>query len=67
MEFIECHEKETGIKVLVPLNKILSISQLHEDLTAFIETSIDFDGNSIGIFTKELYVEIKKRILKNVS
>lgn len=67
MEFIECHEKETGVKVLVPLNKVLSISQSHEDLTAFIETHLDIDGNSIGIYTKELYAELKLQILKNTQ
>ena len=64
MKFIECHEKETGIKVLVPLDKILSISQSHEDLTAFIETHIDIDGNAVGFYTKELYAEIKIQLLK---
>ena len=64
MKFIECHEKETGIKVLVPLDKILSISQSHEDLTAFIETHIDIDGNAVVFYTKELYAEIKIQLLK---
>ena len=64
MRFIECHEKETNIKVLVPLDKIITISQSHEDLTAFIETHIDNDGNSVGFYTKELYAEIKLQILK---
>ena len=66
MKFIECHEKETGIKVLIPLDKILSISQSHEDLTAFIETHIDIDGNGVGFYTKELYAEIKLQI-KNIA
>lgn len=64
MEFIECHERDTGTKLLVPLTKILSIQQ-NKDLTAFIETHIDFDGNCVGIFTKELYVELKRQILKS--
>ena len=64
MKFIECHEKEMGIKVLIPLDKILSISQSHEDLTAFIETHIDIDGNGVGFYTKELYAEIKLQIQK---
>ena len=66
MKFIECHEKETNIKVLIPLDKILSISQSHEDLTAFIETHIDIDGNGVGFYTKELYAEIKLQI-KNIA
>lgn len=64
MEFLECHERDTGTKLLVPLTKILSIQQ-NKDLTAFIETHIDFDGNGVGIFTKELYVELKRQILKS--
>lgn len=64
MEFIECHERDTGTKMLVPLHRIRTISQ-NKDLTAFIETHIDFDGNSVGIYTKELYVELKRQILKS--
>lgn len=64
MRFIECHEKETNVKVLVPLNRILTISQSNEDLTAFIETSTDVDGNGVGFYTKELFVEIVLQLKK---
>ncbi len=64
MEFIECHEKDTGIRIMIPLGKILSISQCPEDLTAFVETHLDIDGNGIGIYTKELYVELLLQIRK---
>lgn len=64
MKFIECHEKETNIKVLVPLDKIITISQSHQDLTAFIETAVDVDGNGVGFYTKELYVEIVMQLRK---
>ncbi|MBQ9785849.1 MAG: hypothetical protein IJW25_00080 [Clostridia bacterium] len=64
MKFIECHEKETGIKVLIPLSRIITISQSHEDLTAFIETAIDVDGNGVGFYTKELYAEIVIQLRK---
>ena len=66
MKYIIVHEKETGIKVLIPLDKILSISQSHEDLTAFIETHIDIDGNGVGFQTKELFAEIVLQI-KNIA
>ena len=66
MKYIIVHEKETNIKVLVPLDKILTISQLHEDLTAFVETSIDVDGNGVGFQTKELFAEIVLQI-KNIA
>ena len=64
MKFIEVHEKETNIRVLVPLDKILSISQSPRDLTAFIETSIDENNDGVGFYTKELYVEILRQIKK---
>lgn len=64
MKFIEVHEKETNIKVLIPLDKIITISQSHEDLTAFIETAVDVDGNGVGFYTKELYAEIKLQLAK---
>jgi len=66
MKYIIVHEKETNIKVLVPLDKILTISQIHEDLTAFVETSIDVDGNGVGFQTKELFAEIVLQI-KNIA
>ena len=62
MNFIECHEKETNQRILVPIDKIITITQLSEDLTAFIEMSFDADGNGVGFSTKELYVEIVAKI-----
>ena len=64
MKFIECREKETNIKILVPLDKILTISQSPDDLTAFIETHIDENGDGVGFYTKELYVEILQQLRK---
>ena len=61
MNYIECREKNTGYRVLVNLDKIVSISQ-NDDLTAFIETNIDSEGYAIGFGTKELFVEIVKQI-----
>ena len=66
MKFIEVHEKETNTKVLIPLDKIVTISQSKTDLTAFIETTYDIDGNGVGFYTKELYVEIKLQ-LQNIA
>ena len=57
MKFIECHEEESNIKVLIPYDKILSICE-NEDGTAFIETHIDIDGNCVGFNTKELYAQL---------
>lgn len=62
MRFIECTEKETNVKVLIPLNSVMSISQ-SPDGTAFIETHIDDDGNGIGFYTKETYDEIMARLV----
>lgn len=61
MNYIECRERNTGCRVLVNLDKIISISQ-DDDLTAFIETNIDSEGYPIGFGTKELFVEIVKQI-----
>lgn len=60
-KFIEVIEKTDKTKVILPLSKILSISQCR-DLTAFIETGVDAKGVSTGLFTSELFVEIKKKI-----
>lgn len=57
MKFIECHEEKTNIRVLIPYDKILSISE-NENGTAFIETHIDIDGNGVGFNTKELYAHL---------
>ncbi len=64
MEFVECTEKRTGSRVLINPDKIISIAQSTEDLTAFIETSIDCEGYPIGYETKELFVEIVRQIKK---
>ena len=63
INFIELTEKDGNIVVILPIKKILSISK-NKDLTAFIETGIDENGISTGIFTKELYVEVKKKLAK---
>lgn len=63
MNFIELREKETNVKVLIPLNSILSILQLPEDETAFIETHIDIEGNGIGFYVKETYAEIIEQLV----
>lgn len=64
MEFLECHAKDTCLKILIPLHKIFSISEC-ENSTAFIEINIDSDGG-IGVFTKESYKQIKEQINKNI-
>lgn len=63
MKFIECREKETGIKVLIPLYRVLSISQSPDDGTALIETHIDIDGNGSGFYTVETYDEVVARLV----
>lgn len=64
--FIEVIEKTGNTRVILPLSKILSISQCR-DLTAFIETGVDAKGMSTGLFTTELFVEIKKKIQQVVE
>ncbi len=61
--FVEVTEATTGVKVCLPLNKILSISSC-KDGTCFFETGVDNKGNSTGVFTKEYYSDIILRLLK---
>ena len=68
MNFIELHEQQTGVSYVIPLDAIISIRQT-DDLRAFVETHISFEGESIGFYTKELYIEVLQRIhaLENVQ
>lgn len=61
MNFIEIHEKNKNVKMLVPVDKILSIAQCPDTLTAFIET-LNNGNDSYGIYTTELYVEVKAKL-----
>lgn len=57
MEFILVTEKETKQKVCVSIDKIISVVQCI-DGTAFLETSYFDDGNSVGVYTTELFEDI---------
>lgn len=61
--YIEVTEKYEHVKVIVPLSIIMSISQ-QKDLTAFIETGYDAKGVSTGVFTCDLYVEVKNKLMQ---
>lgn len=61
MNFIEIHEKDTNVKMLVPVDKILSVTQCPNTLTAFIET-LNTGKDCYGIYTTELYVEVKAKL-----
>lgn len=61
MKFIQVTEKEKNLRVLIPVDKILSITQ-SRDLTAIIDTHTDKNGDVYAIYTKELYLEIVKQI-----
>lgn len=56
-EFIFVNLKETGQRVILPLNKINSILEL-ENGECFIETAIDSKGCSVGMFVNETFEEI---------
>ena len=64
MRFIDCHEKSSGIRVLINLEKILAICE-NEDGTAFVETHIDIDGNGVGFDTKETYAQMMLKLELN--
>ena len=63
MKFLQCSERETNIKVLIPLDKILSISHSTDDNSAFIETHIDENNDGIGFYTKETFDEIVEQLI----
>lgn len=65
MKFIECHLSHNGLCICVPLSSIFSIAQ-NFDNTAFIETSFDVSGNSLGFSTSETYDEIKEKLSQAV-
>ena len=56
-EFIIVTDKETGQRVILPLNKFLSILEV-DNGNCFIETSINNEGTSTGIVTEESFEEI---------
>lgn len=61
--FIELTERNDGFKVLLSLDRIMSIVEAEDG--AFIETGIDKKGESTGFFTKESYVEIVQQVRGN--
>lgn len=65
MKYIECHLSHNGLCISVPLSSILSIAQ-NPDKTAFIETSFDINGESLGFFTSETYEEIMSKLSQAV-
>ena len=60
--FIEVTEKEHGVKILIFLNRVISISRSDEDNTAFIELSIDSNGESVGFNTLENYDSVVQKV-----
>ena len=58
-------EKETEQRVILPLNKILSIIEI-DDGDCFIETAISDDGSSIGTFAKEKFDDIMSILSKKI-
>lgn len=61
--FIELTERNDGFKVLLSLDKVMSIVETEE--SAFIETGVDKKGESTGFFTKESYAEIVQQLRGN--
>lgn len=56
-ECIFVNLKETGQRVILPLNKINSILEL-ENGECFIETGLDSDGCAVGLYVNETFEEI---------
>lgn len=60
MKFLELTEESKKSKVLIPFEKICSISE--QNGHCFVELGVDDNGESIGFFTVETFEEILKMI-----
>ena len=61
--FIEVTESESGVKVLCPVSKILSVV-CDEMGSVFIETGFDGSAESSGVVVRETFDEIKQKLSK---
>lgn len=59
--FIEVTNKETGMKVLLPVPKITAVF-CDKAGKAFVELGLDEEGKSSGVLVMESYGEIKEKI-----
>ena len=62
--FVEFNEIDTGFKIVLPVDKILSIS-IQQNNKCFIETGVDSNGDSLGFYAKQSYDEIKKLLVSS--
>ena len=62
-DFIEVTVLGEGFKVLIPVNKILSVADFN-DRHVFIETGFDKKGDMEGVYAIESYDEIKQKLIK---
>jgi len=60
--FLEVNELEDEVKVLLPLSRIRAI--FVDDGSVFIETGFNDKTGSTGIYVKETYEEIRRKIAK---
>lgn len=61
--FIEVTESESGVKVLCPVSKILSVV-CDESGSVFIETGFDGSAESSGVVIRESFDEVKQKLSK---
>ena len=61
MGFIEVTENVSGLRVLCPVSKILSIVESTDGLV-FIETGFDGSAESSGIEVRESFCEVKRKL-----
>ena len=61
--FLEVNALEGQVKVLLPLAQIQSICEDDEGIV-FIETGFNDKKGSTGIYVKETYEEIRRKIAK---
>lgn len=58
--FIEVTEQIDGLRVLVPLHRIIDIVETDEGV--LLETGIDKKGEPTGFFARESFDEIKNQM-----
>ena len=61
--FIEVNCKAEDVKILLPLSQVQSICE-DEEGNVFIETGFNDKKGSTGIYVKETYEEIRRKIAK---
>lgn len=63
-KFIEVTDYDDGTKMLLPIDKIITIESDGSD-SVFISMLIDSDSTPVGVYVAESYEEIKAKLIKS--